>query len=141
MSDVLHMPPVKAPRRFWLGLFGASAAPLFWLGQLMLGYWVTAEACYGSDHPGAAMSPAALRSLLIVFDAVAILAALVGGLVSTIVFRSARRDEDAPGIGIEVRVESRIRFLAVWGLLSSLWFLAAILFNTIASLGVPLCTP
>lgn len=133
MSDALHMPPVKAPRRFWLSMSGASAAPIFWIGQMMLGYWVSAEACYGSDHPGAALPAASLRALLIAFDGVAILAALAGGIAAYAAFRASRREA--------TDVEGRTRFLAVWGLLSSLWFLAAILFNTIASLGVPPCMP
>jgi len=131
MSDALHMPPIQAPRRFWLSMLGACAAPIFWIGQLVLGYWVSAEACYGSDHPGAAMAAGSLRSLLVAFDAVAILAALAGGAASYAVFHTARADAST--------VESRTRFLAIWGLLSSLWFLAAIVFNTIVSLGVPSC--
>jgi hypothetical protein len=35
--------------------------------------------------------------------------------------------------------EGRDRFLAMWGLLSSLWFFFAILFSTIASLTVTPC--
>jgi uncharacterized membrane protein YjgN (DUF898 family) len=133
MSDALHMPPIKAPRRFWVGMFGACVAPIFWIGQVGLSYLVSAEACYGSDHPGAAMSAASLRALLIAFDAVAILAALAGGICAYAVFRASSGDAS--------QVEGRVRFLAIWGLLSSLWFLAAVLFNTIVSLGVPPCTP
>ncbi len=133
MSDALHMPPIKAPRRFRLGMFGACAAPIFWIGQVSLGYLVSAEACYGGDHPGAAMSAGSLRVLLVAFDAVAIAAALAGGISAYAVFRASRRDTS--------EVEGRVRFLAIWGLLSSLWFLAAILFNTIVSLGVPACGP
>jgi hypothetical protein len=32
-----------------------------------------------------------------------------------------------------------VRFLALWGIFSSLWFLCAIIFNTIGSLTVPPC--
>jgi hypothetical protein len=130
MSDIAHMPPVKAPRRFWLGMFGACTAPIFWIGQLTLGYWVSTLACYGSDHPTTIVSGSGLRALLIAFDIVAILAALAGGIVSFLLFRVARSDRPAG---------NRVRFLALWGLLSSACFLAAITFNTIASLGVPLC--
>ena len=35
--------------------------------------------------------------------------------------------------------EGRNRFLALWGMMSSLWFFAAILFNIIASVTVPPC--
>jgi hypothetical protein len=134
MSEVLHMPPIRAPRRFWMGMFGACAAPIFWLGQLILGYWVTAIACYGSDHPTALNETGALRSMLVTFDVVAILACAAGALLSYTVLRSVARDGSS-----DAQITGRIRFLGIWGLLSSLWFFAAIVFGTIASLGVPLC--
>src|ERR1700749_3235179 len=71
MSDIMHMPPIRAPRRFWMGMFGACIAPIFWLGQLVLGYWVTAAACYGSDHPTIVNETGALRAMLTAFDVVA----------------------------------------------------------------------
>jgi hypothetical protein len=132
----MHMPPIRAPRRFWMGLFGACAAPVFWLGQLILGYWITAVTCYGSDHPTPWNATGALRPMLMAFDVVAILACAVGAVLSYVVLRST-----APGEEEHDQVEGRVRFLGIWGLLSSLWFFAAILFNTIASLGVPLCAP
>jgi hypothetical protein len=135
MSDALHMPPIRAPRRFWMGMFGACAAPIFWLGQLILGYWTTAVACYGSDHPTPQNATGSLRSILVTFDGIAILACVAGALLSYVVLRSTRGED------VEAQIVGRIRFLGIWGLLSSLWFFGAILFNTIASLGVPLCTP
>jgi hypothetical protein len=132
MSEITHMPSIKAPRRFRLGMFGASAAPIFWLGQLMLGYWISALTCYGSDHPTTIASGSGLRALLVSFDAVAILAALAGGLVSYRLLSASRERE-------ENTVEGRIRFLATWGSLSSACFLVAIVFTAIASVGVPLC--
>ena len=35
--------------------------------------------------------------------------------------------------------QGRNRFLALWGMMSSLWFFAAILFNVFASIMVPPC--
>ena len=136
MSDALHMPPIRAPRRFWMGLFGACAAPIFWLGQLILSYWVTAVACYGSDHPTPLTETGAIRSTLVTFDVVAVLACAAGVVLSYTVVRSMARDGNA-----DSQVGGRIRFLGIWGLLSSLCFFIGIVFNTITSLGVPLCAP
>ncbi|HTT97419.1 MAG TPA: hypothetical protein VMF58_05180 [Rhizomicrobium sp.] len=136
MSDVLHMPPIRAPRRFWMGMFGACAAPIFWLGQLMLGYWVTAVACYGSDHPTVSNQTSALRGMLMAFDVIAIFACAAGAILSYLVLRSTNESAQTGN-----QVSGRVRFLGIWGLLSSLWFSGAILFNSIASLGVPLCAP
>jgi hypothetical protein len=136
MSEIMHMPPIRAPRRFWIGLFGASAAPIFWLGQLMLSYGVTAAACYGSDHPTTLNGTDALRAMLMTFDVVAIIACAIGAILSYMVVRSNTQGKNA-----DSQIAGRIRFLGIWGLLSSLWFFAAIAFSTIASLGVPLCAP
>lgn len=114
-------------------MFGACVAPIFWLGQLMLGYGITAVACYGTDHPTTIKNDAALRSVLIVFDAVAIIAAVTGLLVAYSCWRAVGKvSSDIAG--------ERARFMAIWGIWASACFLFAILFSTISSIAVPLCT-
>ena len=46
-------PETRSTHFLWL-LFGASAAPIFWLGQTVLAYAVTAHACYPGRYPQAA---------------------------------------------------------------------------------------
>ena len=139
MSDAAHPAPHKNRVSLALLLFGAAAAPLFWLGQLMLGYGVTAMVCYPADRPQQVASSGPWGALLISFDAVAIIAAAAGGVVSLWCFARVRHEKGggahhALGIG-----EGRARFMALWGIFSSLWFFCAILFNVIASVMVPLC--
>jgi hypothetical protein len=119
-------PETREPRFLWL-VFGASAGPLFWLGQLMLGYGVSAYVCYPGDHPVSLASTGPLFAVLLLFDGVALAGCTVGAFVSWHAWRRVR-----PG-------EGRNRFLALWGVMSSLWFFAAILFSVIASVMVPLC--
>jgi hypothetical protein len=136
MSPVIAHPARTCPGASLAALmFGIAAAPIFWLGQLMLGYGVSAVACYGSDHPTVIASGASLRAALVLFDAVAIVAAVAGLAVSSMCLRALGGEgENARATG-----ESRARFMALWGVLSSLWFLAAIVFNAIGSVTVPLC--
>jgi hypothetical protein len=139
MSAVDRIGPAPETRStsFLLLLFGASAAPIFWIGQVMLGYGVSAYACYPGDHPVAVSYGPALYDTLIVFDIVALIAAAAGGAVSFWCWRHVDREKrDAVDFKIG---EGRVRFLALWGLFSSLWFFSAILFNTIGSLTVPPC--
>lgn len=117
-------PETRAPRFLWL-LFGASAGPLFWLGQVMLGYGITAYACYPGDHPVNLASAGPLFAVLLACDAIALAGCATGAFVS---WRAWRRGG-----------EGRNRFLALWGMMSSLWFFVAILFNVIASVMVPPC--
>ena len=135
MSDALHIAPPRDPGRFWALMFGACAAPIFWLGQLILGFGVTAEICYRGDHPSLIASGTALRTALIAFDAVAVVAAVAGGIVSLIIWQATRVEKEAASIA-----EGRAHFMASWGIGSSACFLIAILFETIASIAVPLCT-
>ena len=123
------------PVSFTALLFGAAAAPLFWTGQLILGYAVTAQACYPGDHPEAAVSAAVMKTSVLNFDLIAILFSLLGGGVAWFCFVKVGRS----GTTADTRSMGRARFLAIWGIFSSLWFLGAILFNTIASMTVPPC--
>src|SRR3569832_1682210 len=43
-------PDMRRMQFLWL-LFACVAAPLFWLGQVILGYGVTSLVCYPGDHP------------------------------------------------------------------------------------------
>jgi hypothetical protein len=138
-ASATHPSPHRHRISFAALMFGMMAAPFFWLGQLMLGYGVSAAACYGSDHPTTIASATALRSALIMFDTIAIIAAIAGGIVSYMSWRGVRNEkEGSPRQALEIG-DGRARFMALWGIMSSLWFLGAIVFSTIASVMVPLC--
>jgi hypothetical protein len=126
-------PEAQRPGFVWL-VFGCSVPPLFWAGQLILGYAVSAFACYPGDMPRMG-PPVFLSSLLMVFDAVALAAALLGGVMSF----SAWRQQVNAGIRTPNGSDGRIRLLALWGLMSSLGFLVAILFGSMASVMAPIC--
>lgn len=127
---------LRHPVNFAALLFGACAAPIFWIGQLTLNYAVTAHACYPGDHPEAIASSGALQAAMYTFDMVAILAAAAGGITAWLNFVKT----GAPRANAEKSTaEGRAHFLAIWGLFSSFWFFAAILFTTFASFTVPPC--
>jgi hypothetical protein len=125
--DAAGPAPEARERGFLRLLFGASAAPLAWLGQVMLAYAVTAYVCYPGDHPVGLSSGGPLFAVLIASDLAALAVCMSAGWVS---WKRWERLTSSQG---------RNRFLALWGVMSSLWFLAAILFNVLASLMVPLC--
>jgi hypothetical protein len=135
--DPVGAAPETRTVHFLTLLFGAAAAPIFWAGQIMLGYAVTAFACYPGDHPVQVNFGAALFSTVLAFDMVALVACAAGGLVSWLSWRKVRHG--ASHRHILHTGEGRDRFLAMWGIMSSLWFFFAVLFNTIASLTVTPC--
>jgi hypothetical protein len=130
---------VQKPVSFVALLFGAATAPVFWLGQLMLSYGVTAQACYPGDHPEAIASASSLKIAMMGFDCVAVLAAAAGGIVAWLCLVRIQRERRGSYSHSVATGMGRARFLALWGVFSSQWFLGAILFNVIASLTVPPC--
>jgi hypothetical protein len=134
-----HPAPHRQRVRLWVLMFGLVAAPIFWLAQLLLGYGVSAAACYGGDHPTTIASGASLRMALFSFDAAALIVALAGAAVSYASWHAVHGEQQSgPHHALEVG-EGRTRFMALWGILSSLCFGGAIVFNTMASVMAPLC--
>lgn len=119
-------PETRSPRFLWL-LFCCCAAPLFWLGQMMLSYGVTAYVCYPGDHPLGPSVGGWLIAPLVAFDLIALGGCSAGAFVS---WRIWSRHGAGGG---------RNRFLALWGVMSSLWFFVAILFNVFVSVTVTPC--
>ena len=111
-------------------MVGASAAPALWLAQMLLSYGISADVCAGLHWAATGLTRPALRNTLFTFDAIAASGAIGGGLLS---YRSWHR---AGAGGAE---EDGVRFLAECGMLSSLWFFGAIVFNTIASIMIAPC--
>lgn len=138
MSVVDPTGPVPEARSgsFVTLLLACAAAPIFWAGQVMASYAVSAYVCYPGETPRSG-APGFLLNLLIAFDAVALAAALLGGVISLSAWRKVRQQH--PSATQSDLSAGRTRLLALWGLMSSLWFFLAILFNVIASLWVPLC--
>lgn len=116
-------------------VFGIATAPAFWIAQLVASYTASDLLCYRGDHPAFAPPAAALGSALVVFDVIALAGALAGGIVSFLCWRALSKQGSAH---TEPRA-GRSRFMAIWGLFSSLWFFVAIAFGSIGPAVVPLC--
>jgi len=120
-------------------IFSAGVAPIFWLGQLMLAYAISAQVCFNGDHPTTITSSALLHAVLLGFDVIAIAGAIAGGIVSYVSWRRVRHERAGGHRHMIEAGEGRTRFMAMWGMLSSGCFLFAIAFEAIASFMVPLC--
>jgi hypothetical protein len=121
----------------WLLLFAVAGAPAAWSAHLLINYGLASQPCYPGHAPLAAGSASPI--LLVAIDLIAIVVALAAGLVGFRIWRRYRYTgpggfEDLMHLG-----EGRARFLGMWGVMFSIAFLAAILFDTIALLLVPSC--
>jgi hypothetical protein len=135
--------PAPHAHRVGRGLLflGVLLAPTAWAIQLVVNYGLASYVCFPQETPRFSPLPGweGLRSALVIINVVALIAAVAGIALS---FRNWRLSgaEARGGHGKLLEAgEGRTRFLAVWGLWSGVWFLIAILFNTIALVGVPLC--
>lgn len=124
----------------WL-FFGVLAAPVMWMAHLLLSYFASSEACF-PGHAPLFLSSAdrqALRIALAVFDLIALVIAVFGGFISWRSWIKSREEARGSSTHAIEAGEGRTRFLALWGMLSSSLFLAALVFATIASFMVPIC--
>jgi hypothetical protein len=106
---------------------------------MLLSYGISADVCAGLPWTTAVFTGPTLRNTLFVFDAIAGCGAMGGGLLS---YRSWHRAGIAAAAGAPDDAnpgEDGVRFLAQWGMLSSLWFFGAIVFNAIASIMIAPC--
>jgi hypothetical protein len=144
MSDQVPFPTGHpAPHRHKVSLvalgFGLAAAPIAWAAQTIFGYALSSRACFPGDTPRSA--PLFYGAVPIAIE-INIIAILVAAVAAAIAYRSWRvtRDEDDGRLHHLVEVgEGRTRFLALCGMLTSLGFLGAIIFASVAIVLVPLC--
>jgi hypothetical protein len=123
---------------FALG-FGLAAAPIAWAAQTILGYVLSSQACFPGDTPRSAPLFTTAAPMATEINIIAI---LVAAAAAAVAYRSwrATRDEGEGRVNRLVEIgEGRTRFLAACGILTSLGFLVAMMFSSLAILLVRLC--
>jgi hypothetical protein len=133
--------PARHRRRVSLAalFFGLAAAPAAWNAQLLVSVALSAHACYPRDVPLTLPMWSGLWWILVEIDIAGIILAITGGLVS---FRSWQLTfNEGPGSAHQLLDvgEGRTRFLAMFGILTSVLFALGLLFATAAVFAVPLC--
>lgn len=121
--------------------FALAAAPLAWAAQLVLTYGVASHVCFGGAAPRAAASFnwTGATSVLLATQLIALAIALIGAAVAYRLWRATREEASGETHHMIEAGRGRTRFLALWGLMTSLGFAGAILFAAVGSLVVPLC--
>jgi len=120
----------------WTGLV---AAPLAWAVQLQVGYAMTAHGCFPRDVPLQAPLLSGLRMGLLLGSVLAIAIALGAIALSCRSWVHSRPVDATAGRPPPIGRDGRSRFLAASGILTSVLFLIAIIFETSALLLSPLC--
>ena len=142
-SQPLAAHPAPHRARVGLGalLFGLFAAPIVWSGHEMTNYALANHFCFPGTVPiaPAPAEAAWLWPLMFAFDLITLAIVAAGGIVAYRSWRVAR--EESPGAGealLDVG-EGRTRFLGACGMLLSLLFFAATIFDLIGLSLEPLC--
>ncbi|MGZ5849559.1 MAG: hypothetical protein ACXWJN_03090 [Methyloceanibacter sp.] len=120
--------------------FALAAAPLAWGAQLVIGYGVASHVCFAGSAPRA-VPPSWLGAvlLLLVVELIAFVIAAVGAAVAYRLWHATRTEDSGDTHEMVEAGRGRTRFLALWGLMTSLGFAGAVVFSLVGLFEVPLC--
>lgn len=141
MAESSHPSPHRERVGLVATFFGLWAAPAAWAGQLILDYGLTSYSCYPRDFPRTHVIAGwgGIWWGLLAINIAAIIGAAAGTLVSYRDWQATRNEHPGhAGHVLEAGI-GRSRFLALLGIMTSLGFLAAIVFDLVVLLVVPLC--
>ena len=121
----------------WLGLL-MLATPVIWGARLVANFTIASQICFPDGERLFAL-PARTNWVwptLLAIDLIAIAIAALTIVVSYTVRRRARAVDATMLLHLG---EGRTRFLAIWGLIIGIGFLAAVLYDIVPLLVVPIC--
>lgn len=121
----------RAGASVWFGLLGA---PLAWMAQLLLGWWLAQGHCANPLAAAVLHPPAASRTVQLLIGGAAFAVAVLAFLGGLGRWREARQPHPH-----RLQAEDRVEFLAVCGLLISAVFMLAIAWAWLAAAMLPVC--
>jgi len=121
--------------------FAVLGAATAWSIQLLVGYGLAAHHCFPSAAPvlSATVPGGWVYPLVVIFNIAAIMLAILSTLAARSIWNDTKGEHDSPTHHLLAAGEGRTRFLAMFGQLAGIGFLAAILFDTPAIYLVPRC--
>jgi hypothetical protein len=119
--------------------FALAAAPLAWMVQTTLNYVVASRACYPFTTRLLHNVGVALWPILIVATVAAFVIGCVAYEVAWRAWRKTRAEHHGGGDQAMEVGEGRTRFLALAGMMVSMLFVAAVVFNAVGLFVVPPC--
>jgi hypothetical protein len=119
---------------------GVAAAPVAWVIRLMANLALASSACLpGSPLPGEPLSGRSAGPAMYGVDTAALLVALAAAFLAYRDWRSTKAEKPGSHHHLLEVGEGRARFLALSGIIVSLGFALATIFDVLALLIVPLC--
>jgi hypothetical protein len=120
--------------------FALAAAPAAWAIQLVVGYGLTSHVCFSGSAPDvSSFAGGGAIALQLVIELIALLVAASSAVIAWRLWRTTRQEVEGNAVEMVEAGKGRTRFLALWGLMTSVGFLGAIAFSLVGLLVVPLC--
>jgi hypothetical protein len=141
VSELAHPAPRRHDASFAQLAFCTIAAPAVWGLRLVINYGIASYFCFPGDTPRQEL-PGNLGWIwptLLALDLASIAVALAGAAIAFQLWRSTRHELAVPGSPLIEVGEDRTRFLSLWGLMISLGFFVAVVFELVALWVVPIC--
>ena len=138
--DVGHPAPDRAQISLGLLMFGIFGAPAAWMLQLLAGSSIAGLVCLGPGGTAVATARADWANPTMI--AINLAALLIAGVALAASFRILRQTNSGYAGGHDSVMEAgegRSRYMAIWGVWTSLLFIFAIAFNTISAFWSGLC--
>ena len=120
---------------------GVMVAPAAWVLRLCVNFAIASNGCRPETPAQAGVRhPVDTESVMLAVDIAALLVALAAGCIAYSDWRLTRREKPGTRVDALEIGEGRARFLALLGIIVSLGFGLAILFDLTALLIVPYCS-
>ena len=123
-------------------LFGLAAGPGAWIVQMLFGYGISSYACFPSNAPQLRSPPPGWggeHGLLLGVNLLCVGVAVTGFLVAHRAWSRSREEREGDVHALIDVGHGRSRFMASCGMLTSIGFSIAILFDAAAIVRVPAC--
>jgi hypothetical protein len=138
--DIGHPAPHRDRAELSALAFGLAGAPFAWALQLFVNYGIASRVCFPGAIPQlSAIGTSSAWFTILVVELVALAVSVLAAVISYGSWRATRHEAAGETSHMVEAGEGRTRFLALWGLLTSVGFAIAIMFSLVGLFVVPLC--
>jgi hypothetical protein len=139
MTGSDHTAPHRERAPYVALVFGLVAAPLGWALHLLVNYSIAGQYCAGAALTAATTGSDDTVSTIFLVDLIAVVLAIAGGYIAFEVWEKAKQEKEGGAHRLVQAGEGRTRFLAMCGVLTSLLFGLAVVFDAIGAMVGPPC--
>jgi hypothetical protein len=139
LSGVRHPAPHRRRVARWVIAIALFVAPVTWGLQLLVAVTLAGHACYPHAVPRALPLWANLSQRLLAMNIAAIALCLIAGFVAWLGWRRTRAERPGDAHHLLESGDGRTRFLAMAGLINSVLFGVAVIFESINLFMDPTC--